>query len=124
MMKFFRSIIIIVVIVFSGWSLKKFLFEEDTHQRGPAERFSSQETVSEQVRSFSISGFSESGEKSWNVEGKTADIMAEVINLHDVNADSYGEDVEVNLKADSGVFYRANNNIELEKRSNIRKESL
>lgn len=71
--------------------------------------------LTEQVRSFSLSGFSESGKKTWLVKGKSADILSDVINLYDIDADSYGEKVTVNLKSDEGVFDRSSNNIKLKK---------
>lgn len=69
----------------------------------------------EQVQSFSISGFSESGEKTWEVKGRTADILTETINLSDIKGNSYGDEVKVNLKADEGVFDKGSNNLELKK---------
>jgi LPS export ABC transporter protein LptC len=71
--------------------------------------------LTEQIRSFSISGFSESGKKAWEAQGKTANIFADVINLADVNADSYSQEVKVNLKADEGVFDRKTNSLQLKK---------
>lgn len=69
----------------------------------------------EQVQSFSISGFSDSGKKTWEVKGKSADILSEVINLSGIDGNSYGDEVTVNLKADEGVFNKSNNNLELNK---------
>lgn len=73
------------------------------------------DSETERIQSFSISSFSESGKKAWEVKGKTADILSNIINLSDIVANSYGDEVTVNLKADEGVFDRSNNNLELKK---------
>jgi LPS export ABC transporter protein LptC len=67
----------------------------------------------EKISTFSISGFSDSGEKAWVIEGKSADILSDAIELFDINADSYGDSVKVNLTADRGTFNRKSNDIKL-----------
>ncbi len=113
-MKFLRNIIIISAIIFIGWSLKNTLFEEaadiTVKSLSPG---AATEQVTEQVKSFSISGFSDEGNKTWEMEGKSANIFSDIIDLSDINADSYGDEVKVNLKADSGVFDRRTNGVEL-----------
>jgi len=119
-MKLIRSLVIIALIVFIGWSLKNFLFIEpdyDTDVVGT--KLEEDLPVTEQVQSFSISGFSESGTKAWQVEGKSADILSSAIDLTDINADSFSDQTKVNLKADEGVFDRTTNNILLKKNVRI-----
>jgi LPS export ABC transporter protein LptC len=70
-------------------------------------------TSGERVQSFSLSGFSDSGKKTWDMQGKTADIFSDIIDLSDIQADSYGDNVKVNLKADKGAFNRKTNDIKL-----------
>jgi LPS export ABC transporter protein LptC len=67
----------------------------------------------EKARIFSISGFSHTGKKVWEMHGKSADIFSDIINLSDINAVSYGDKVKVSLEADKGVFIRGTNDIEL-----------
>ncbi|NQT95469.1 MAG: LPS export ABC transporter periplasmic protein LptC [Candidatus Omnitrophica bacterium] len=115
-MRFLKLLVSVVLIILIAWSLKLFLFKEsdyntDSQTSGQAEGPS----ITEQVQSFSISGFSKSGEKAWQVEGKSANILSDVIDLTDINADSYSDDTNANLKADEGVFYRRTNNILLKK---------
>lgn len=115
-MKFLRNLIVLLVVISIGWFLKNSLFEEeaDTLVKSLSPD-TEKEQVTEQVKSFSISGFSDSGEKTWEMEGKSANIFSDIIDLFDINADSYGDDVKVNLKADEGVFDRTSNDIELKK---------
>lgn len=113
-MKFLRNLIIFALIILAGWYLKNSLFEDEEDARinsMPAEI--TEEDLTENVKSFSISGFADSGKKTWEMEGKSANILDEVIDLSDITANSFGEDVKVNLKADEGAFARTNNNIKL-----------
>lgn len=70
--------------------------------------------VDQQIMSFSLAGYEKSGKKKWEVEGKTADIMAEVVNLTNVVAKAYGEEVNMTLIADRGVFNRDSNDVHFE----------
>jgi len=118
-MKLIKFVIIVSLIVAIGWSLKDLLFKEPDYDTD-VQSLEGQGDVgpSEQVQSFSISGFSESGTKSWQVEGKSADILANKIDLTDIDANSFSDQTNVNLKADEGVFDRTSNNILL--KNNVR----
>lgn len=70
--------------------------------------------VDQQVMSFSLAGYEKSGKKKWEVEGKSADIMAEVVNLTSVVAKAYGEEAKMTLVADKGVFNRVSNDVHFE----------
>ncbi len=70
--------------------------------------------VDQQVMSFSLAGYEKSGKKKWEVEGKSADILAEVVNLTSVVAKAYGEEVNMTLVADRGVFNRVSNDVHFE----------
>ncbi len=63
-------------------------------------------TSDQKVMSFSLAGYEKSGRKKWEVQGKSADIMSEVVNLTDVVAKAYGEETDMTLTADKGVFNR------------------
>ncbi|NQT91039.1 MAG: LPS export ABC transporter periplasmic protein LptC [Candidatus Omnitrophica bacterium] len=115
-MRFLRFLLLAALIVgacYFSW----YLFAEKADKGGGDAALEKEipGSMSEQVQSFSIFGFSESGDKAWEVRGRSADIYSEVINLTDIDANSYGEEVKVNLTADEGVFNRTNNDIELMK---------
>ena len=71
--------------------------------------------VPQQINDFSISGYGEKGRKSWDVSGKSADILEDKINLQEVKGNLYGEDDDVSLTADKGVFHREAGVVHLEK---------
>ncbi len=103
-MKAYRFFLFAILVLLIGWSLKAVLFKKgDTTQ--VSERQMS-DSITERVRSFSLHGFSESGEKTWKIEGKSADIFSDVINLTDINANSYdnGKKMCNNLKGGFSIF--------------------
>lgn len=112
-MRRFSFFLILLIVVFSGgYLLKEKFFNKDiTEEEIVVEDVSS----AEEVRLFSLFGFSESGEKTWHLKGKSADIFSDIINLFDVEADSYGKEVTVNLTADEGVFFKESSDIILKK---------
>ena len=115
-MKLLRNLIIVLAIVLIGWYLRNVFFESEEDIPGNTPQSNnSQEQLTEKVKSFSISGFSDSGKKTWEMEGRSANILDDKIDLTDITANSFGDDVKVNLKADEGVFTRKNNDIELKK---------
>ena len=115
-MKFLRNLIVILILIYAGWSLKNTLFKEEVPVSvgGPSVNVG-EDQVAEQVKSFSIAGFSDLGNKTWEMEGNSANIFSDIIDLTDINADSYGDQVKVNLKADEGTLDRTTNGVELRK---------
>ncbi|MFA5320137.1 MAG: LPS export ABC transporter periplasmic protein LptC [Candidatus Omnitrophota bacterium] len=73
-----------------------------------------QQDVPQQINDFSISGYGEKGRKSWDVSGKSADILDDKVNLKEVKGNLYGEDDNVSLTADKGVFHREAGVVHLE----------
>lgn len=104
-----RKIILIFVaaLLFSGCAQKP-----EKASKVPVDESSA--GVDQQVMSFSLAGYEKSGKKKWEVEGKSADILAEVVNLTTVVAKAYGEEVNMTLVADKGVFNRASNDVHFE----------
>lgn len=115
-MRLLRNLIILLIVILSAWYLRGVFFdsEEDVPANQPSSG-GSQGQLTEKVKSFSISGFSDSGKKTWEMEGKSANILADKIDLAEITANSFGDDVKVNLKADEGAFARNSNDIELRK---------
>jgi LPS export ABC transporter protein LptC len=58
----------------------------------------------QQIEDFSLSGYGEKGKKSWDIAGKSADILSEVVKLKQVVGNNYVEKDTVNLTADQGDF--------------------
>lgn len=69
----------------------------------------------QEVQAFSISGFSESGESQWQVEGESANILADVVEINNIIARSHNDGIIMTLTADEGTFFKASKDIELRK---------
>ncbi|MFA5088478.1 MAG: LPS export ABC transporter periplasmic protein LptC [Candidatus Omnitrophota bacterium] len=68
----------------------------------------------QQFEGFNLQGYTDGGEKSWDVNGDTADILGNTIKITNVVANSYGEQ-QMNLKAKTGTLDKQSGNILLEK---------
>ncbi len=77
-----------------------------------------QQTINE----FHLSGFSDKGEKTWEISSKSADIFSKQIKLTDIVGKIYGQE-EIVLTAEKGNFDRAQNKVHLEKNVVIATES-
>ncbi|MBI4982526.1 MAG: LPS export ABC transporter periplasmic protein LptC [Candidatus Omnitrophica bacterium] len=69
----------------------------------------------QQINDFSIAGYGDKGKKTWDMSGKTADIMTDAVKLTTVQGNLYGKEENVNLTADTGDFNKANGKVHLEK---------
>ena len=106
----FFLLLLLLVGVAVYFSRGRFFKEADQEEKNTAlPQQHGPDLNTEQVQSFSIFGFSEDGKKAWEVEGKSADILSDIINLSDIDANSYGDKVTVNLTADEGVLDRSSN---------------
>lgn len=86
--------------------------------REAAAKAKAEETVlppvaKEEVETFALANYTDDGHKRWEVGGKTANLMAELIHLTDVTAIAYGEETNVTLTAREGTFDRQERNIQL-----------
>jgi LPS export ABC transporter protein LptC len=68
----------------------------------------------QQIHDFSLSGYAEKGKKSWDISGKTADILNEVVKLSEVVGNLYGKEEDVRLTAERGDFNKADGRVHLE----------
>lgn len=73
----------------------------------------SQEGADQKFQGFNLQGYTDEGEKSWDVEGDTADIMGTEIKLKNVVANSYGER-PMNVTADTGTVDQVTGKMVLE----------
>lgn len=63
---------------------------------------------------FNLQGYTDSGEKSWDVNGDTADIVGSEVKLKNVVANSYGQQ-KVNVTAENGSIDQISGKMQLEK---------
>jgi len=73
-----------------------------------------QEDVAQQFQGFNLQGYTDGGDKAWDLKGDTADIEAETIKITNVDANQYGDE-DVNIKARTGVLNKTNGDIHLQK---------
>ncbi len=71
-------------------------------------------TAGQQFEGFNLQGYTDGGNKSWDVSGDTANIMGSIIHLTNIDANMYGE-TPANLKAEKGILDKESGNIHLEK---------
>lgn len=100
-------LILMLVLLFNGCAKK------ETRAPEPSEEEVAMEGE-QKIMSFSLAGYEEGGKKKWEVEGKSADVMADVVNLTEVEAKTYGEETNVTLVADRGTFNRTSSDVHLE----------
>ncbi len=67
------------------------------------------------VYSFSFAKYTPNGEKEIEIEGDSADILAETVLLSNVVAKAYAEETPVTITADTGDYNKAANKVRLEK---------
>jgi len=72
-----------------------------------------EDQADQQFEGFNLQGYTGEGEKAWNVDGDTADIMGSEIKIQNVDADTYGEQ-SMNLKAVTGVVDQVSGDMHLE----------
>jgi LPS export ABC transporter protein LptC len=80
----------------------------------PAGVFCEEETLEQEMRGFSLSGFSQQGKKTWQVSGSAANILAHVVYLNDITAHMYGEQDNLTLIAQKGRYDKKDSLIHLE----------
>ena len=67
------------------------------------------------LMTFSLVGFTQGGEKKWEIEGGSAKIMSDKVELENVKICAYFKGGFVTLTAQRGYFDRLTNNVRLEK---------
>lgn len=72
------------------------------------------ENTPQQFEGFNLQGYTESGQKAWDVLGDSADVQPDKIDIVNVNANRYGEP-NVNLKAKNGTLNKVSGDVHLEK---------
>jgi LPS export ABC transporter protein LptC len=79
---------------------------------GRADQTTEPSPSSQQLQGFNLNGYSNTGEKSWDVNGTKADISETNIQITNVDANFYGQQ-QANLTADHGTINKSNGNVNL-----------
>jgi len=101
------------VLFFFLLSFSNHAYCQAKREQTPSEK-TSQES-DQQISDFSLTGFNDQGEKSWDLAGRSADIFDNVVKLKDVKGNLYGATENVKLKADKGDFDKKEGKVHLEK---------
>lgn len=80
-------------------------------QAGPAEEM----VADQQVLQFDLTAYTDRGTKRWEVKGRSANMVDEMVELKDLSATTYGQDNTLALKAEEGVYDKEQNTVHLEK---------
>ena len=64
------------------------------------------------ISTFKLEGHTDAGRKKWQVEGETADLLSDTVELSPVRATAYGQ-VEIRLSAQKGSFKKSSQNVHL-----------
>ncbi|OGX18818.1 MAG: LPS export ABC transporter periplasmic protein LptC [Omnitrophica WOR_2 bacterium RBG_13_44_8b] len=67
----------------------------------------------QQISEFSLSGYGEKGKKDWDLSGKSADIVREIVKMKEVEGNLYGQEEDIKLTADQGDFNKADGKVHL-----------
>ena len=70
--------------------------------------------VNHEVYSFRLEGFNKNNEVQWGIEGGSASVVLEKVNINDLKAVYYGDDMTFTIFADRAVYDKETQDIELE----------
>lgn len=68
----------------------------------------------QQLEGFNLNGYTDSGKKSWEINGDRADINDESINVTNVNANFFDPKQNANLKSRTGVINKVSGDVHLQ----------
>ena len=71
-----------------------------------------QQQGDQHFQGFDLAGYDQAGNKSWDIEGDTANIVGDNIKLTNINANAYGDE-DMNLTARHGTLDKASGNMYL-----------
>lgn len=74
----------------------------------------SQEDVKQEMQGFSLSGFSDKGKKTWQINGSAADIFSDIVVFHNIKAQMYSDKDSLNLVAKEGRYDKKRSLIHLQ----------
>jgi len=69
----------------------------------------------EEAEAFALASYTDDGRKRWEVLGKTANLAAEMIDMTEITATTYGDETGVTLTAREGTFDRRARNVHLQR---------
>ncbi len=99
------GVLLVVALAVSGYAGKSAAAKQESEKEG----------VQQKVMAFNLEGLSDSGQKKWDVSGKSAESISKTqMKLNDIVAKSYGNDSEATITARDGMYDKTKNNVTLE----------
>lgn len=81
---------------------------------GAAAASAQEQEAEQQINDFSLAGYGEKGKKTWDIAGKSADIMGDDIQLKNITSNLYGDKEDIKMVADKGDFNKAEGKVHVE----------
>jgi LPS export ABC transporter protein LptC len=101
----FLAMVWVLALIFWAWNFS---------EAKPAAKPKANGESDQQISDFSLAGYGEKGKKSWDLNGKSADIFDEVVKLKDIKGNLFSENEHVVLLAEKGDFNKADGKVHLE----------
>lgn len=101
-------------IIIALFFLLSLSFALDAAQKRPQKEQEQAQEAEQKIENFSFCGYTQRGKKSWEVKGSSADIFSDIVRLTSVNANVYGDEENVNLVSDKGIYDKALQKMHLE----------
>jgi len=114
--KIIAIFLFILAVLVSGCSASnpkesKALIEKDK----PEGSSSKAQDLDQKVLSFNLEGYTEQGQKKWEIAGESADVVLDEVNLKKIVAKVYNEETTLTLTADAGSYQKNSGDILLTK---------
>jgi LPS export ABC transporter protein LptC len=114
MLKRFIVISAALALLYISFLSVKMIMQEQDFLKG-----TSQEKVEEKpthkIYNFTFTKYTSDGERELEIEGDSANIFSNIVNLNNVIAKAYAEESPVTITADNGVFDRSTSKVHLKK---------
>ena len=107
-LKLFVTILAIVIAI-SGCSKK----ERVSDPSGAQISQKAEPQIKQEVYAFKVEGFDEARKVQWELEGESANVVLDEINIRDLRGIYYGDDATFTIFADSAVYNKKTQDIEL-----------
>ncbi len=107
-LKLFVTILAIVIAI-NGCSKK----ERVSDASGAQISQKAEPQIKQEVYAFKVEGFDENRKVQWELEGESANVVLDEINIRDLRGIYYGDDATFTIFADSAVYNKKTQDIEL-----------
>ncbi len=112
----FLTISLLMIILSSFVAMSGCSKKENTYRAAKKSGTMSQKELFEmkkEVYSFRVEGFADNRKVQWGLEGESANVVLDKINITNLKAVYYGEDMTLTIFADKAIFDKKTQDIEL-----------